>query len=406
MRVAVVGTSNSVRKDGYVPQLAGDPRVSRLSNYSLGASTSLISIPRMENVDFSRFDFCLIDFSVNEEVLRKNGGLDLDLCRDVVESLVVRCLAARCLPVFALLPRMIATESAQMRTFYRDLARTMNVPVIDGYDLVDGLLACSDVTRPGMFIDKSHIRPWVAGVFAQTLADGLAGLFAKEDRFVDEPVTAPRFRAVDVSEQIEPSWLVERVNRSNGLVTLDFLRSEVPTKLRFDVQGADLVGMYVNLKATDVFVSFASGADHVLIDLRNKFFDDEEFEFIVSALPLRRRLPIVDGSVEMRSFDSEGVSAFGLAHDIKGELGRVTRPASGRIEIAKLLVAEREAMTSPFASAQSNRVDIVAAAHPDGFRRATEAFRQAFPIEGDHLFEAEHRQKNALRTARTKRLTA
>lgn len=406
MRIAVVGTSNSLREDGYVPRLAADARVAALSNYSIGASTSIISIARTEDVDFSTFDFCLIDFSVNEEVVRKNGGLDLALTREVVESLAVRCLAARCLPVIALLPRMIETESSRMRTFYRDMAREMSLPIMDGYDLVDRLLACSDVTKPGMFLDKAHIRPWVADVFARTLADGLAKLPPPEDRFVDGPLEARRFCAVDVSRHIPPCSSAERVNRSNVLVTLDLLRSVAPIDLMFEVHGADLVGIYLNLKDTNAFACFSSGDDRVLIDLRNKYFDDDTFEFIVSALPLKRRLPILNGRLEMRSFDSDGVAAFGSADDIRGELGRITRPATGQIEIAKLLMAEREALISPVAAAPSNHMDIVADAGPEDFTRATEAFRRTFPIEEDHLFEAEHRQKNALRAARRKRLSA
>lgn len=398
MRIAIVGTSNSLRKDGYTFYLRADPRVETISNFSIGASTGLHSIRSTMNIDFSKFDYCLIDFSVNEEVVRKNGALNLAFSKAIFDSLVVRCLAGGCIPVVTLLPRMIEIHHSKMRSFYLKLSADWGIPYFDGYELLELIKSISDIRGFGLFLDVAHIRPWVCLVFAKSLLDGLESL--PEHRLVARDVTAPSFNCIGIADRLAGTDGLAIAQRGSARASGRFVRSTEPATISLqDIDGEEVIGVCVNLSETNCFLEL-SGSNATALDLRSNYFENPAYRLVISALPLMTAVAVADGRLQIRSLDAEGAASLTTITGMASELGRSSRPATGQIEIADLFVRERGEVRSSNGPADGlNRPLLLPSSHA-GIELAAGVYRSLFSKEHD---EAETNAGRA--RAREKRRT-
>jgi hypothetical protein len=381
MRIAIVGTSNSLRKDGYTFYLGADPRVESLSNFSIGASTGLHSIRSTKNIDFSQFDYCLIDFSVNEEVVRKNNALNLEFSKTIFENLIVRCLAGGCIPVLTLLPRMTDTHQSKMRSFYLKISADWGIPYFDGYDLIDYMKSVSDISGFGFFLDVAHIRPWVSLVFARSLLDGLASL--PEQRLVAREVAAPSFACIGVADRLAGTEGLEITERGSARASGRFVRSTEPATISLhEIDGEDVIGVCVNLSETNCILAL-SGENETALDLRNNYFENPLYRLVISALPLMNVVTLTDGYLQIRSLDADGAASLTMISGMSAELGHASRPAKGQIEIADLFVRERGEVHSPNAPVDGlNRPLLLPSSH-SGIELAAGVYRSLFSKEHD-----------------------
>lgn len=385
MRIAVVGTSNSLRRDGYTSYLVRDPRVTALSNFSIGASTGLHSLRSTEGIDFRRFDFCLIDFSVNEEVVRKNNALNLDVSKSVAENLIVRCLSGGCIPVITLLPRMIETHQSRMRQFYLKIAAGWGVPFFDGFELVDFIKEVSDIRGSGLFMDVAHIRPWVCLVFARALADGLASLPA--ERTGDRTLFAPALATVKVADRLASADGLEIVERGSSRASGHFVKASRPTRVALrDVVGESLIGLCVNLSETNCIASFRS-MNSTALDLRNHYFGNASFRIVISALPLMETISIAEGTLEIETLDEAAASALGGVGGMEGELGRSSQPAGGQLEIADIFLRLHGEVRSQHAPVDGLHRPLLLPSAKPALEVAAGVYRSLFSKEHDDAEE-------------------
>lgn len=75
MKVCLIGTSNSIFKDGYASAFRDDPRVTNFEKYSIGASPSIIIPYFIESIDFSKFDYVVFDTAINDRNYYKHGSI-------------------------------------------------------------------------------------------------------------------------------------------------------------------------------------------------------------------------------------------------------------------------------------------------------------------------------------------
>ena len=105
VKLSVLGTSNSLQKDGYTSHLVRENGISDLLNRSLGVSTSHLCALYATPSTFVGRNGCILDFAVNEEVFERSLPSVTPDMSNALKFAVAQALEAGCLPVALLLPR-------------------------------------------------------------------------------------------------------------------------------------------------------------------------------------------------------------------------------------------------------------------------------------------------------------
>lgn len=401
MKIVVVGTSNSLRKEGYFPYLAADPRVKQAVNQSIGASTSLHTIESTAGVDFSQFDFALLEFAVNEEAILAGGGLDLDVVKGVVSNLIVRCLSGRCIPVIVIFPRLLrGGQNSVMRSFYRSLATSYSIPFLDVYEIVEYVRSASDIADFSIFKDSAHVEQWLCCAISQIIVSGLQKLEDTPHRFVEGNIEAPAYGSLPLVE-IVPELMERSVERATSRSRDHFVAARSPDAFRLHNVGASaLVGVGINLSETDCILEI-SAKDATLIDLRNVYFKNPAFRLVKSAFPLPRRIEIGEECVVLRTLDSLAAEGS-IVSSATMELGRIRRPAVGVLEISALIVEFAETVTSPVCPHKSLAGSILDVEHQYILQMTCALYRALRSVDQDAIAEKQFKERALQKRAKRK----
>lgn len=104
IRVCLVGTSNSIYKDGYSAGIAQNTSVTEFTKLSIGASPSVIIPYFLAEVDFARFDIVIFDTAINERNYYINKSIRKEQIREFLEWGIQNASAAGCRVGLLLMP--------------------------------------------------------------------------------------------------------------------------------------------------------------------------------------------------------------------------------------------------------------------------------------------------------------
>jgi hypothetical protein len=219
--VCLLGTSNGVIKNGYADYFQRSPALSHFDNHSLGASTSAFVFYRAPKVDFSRYEFCILDLCVNDGRWIDSGHVEPESWTQAVMDLCRLVLAAGCLPVLLILPSPnLLARSPEIQARARDVARRLNLPFFDGYDLLRQAMAARPGTSAeGFFRDPVHIHEWFGQHISRLLVESLPRLRAQRQpagRVIQESIA--RHSLIDLTSQ----FAGETMTRGTSLVRENF----------------------------------------------------------------------------------------------------------------------------------------------------------------------------------------
>jgi hypothetical protein len=250
MKIAVFGTSNSILKNGYVSGLRFSPYVDTVQQFCLGHSTS-VSLPyTTKGVNFDDFDYCLVDFVVNEETFEKFPESHREI-RNRLDFLISLLAEKKCVPVAMIMPVQIRVDKPlPVYRLYLEYFREHNFPVFDGYDALRRLMAGSDTPLPSYFRDPSHLSNWAATALGLALGEQLA---AFADKLLDRRVSTVRGHTFGyVRFNPRHNRAIPVVTRKSALSTERFLRIGAEERILFGIGEAEAVsGVGLNLGQTN-----------------------------------------------------------------------------------------------------------------------------------------------------------
>lgn len=335
--ILLVGTSNCMLKRGISLGLASQPGVGRLENRSLGASSSIHLARSTEDIDFSKFDFCILEFSVNEDVLLRSHAARPELIEINLRHIVARCVHAGCIPVILIFPRKPDPEKNAGRTFYLEFARRFNLPFFDGYSLIAALKKKHRLEHDGLFQNPNHVMPDVGYLFAKALAPGLLRITRLRARLVPSAWQWRELAQLQLSPAQAPGC--EIVTRRNTRFTESFcvLTPEAPLVIDLGATAiGELTGVAVNIGNTQGFL-IIEGETRAILDLRNEYCGQQRHALSISILPLADSIKPRAGKVTVRCTldESETVGCAGKMSEFLGNSTRTEGPA--RIEISRLI---------------------------------------------------------------------
>lgn len=373
MRIAVVGTSNSMMKHGYADAIARSMRVADCRNMSVGKSVSLLFALTTEGLDFSQYDFCIFDFTVNEEIFVRHG-ITRAAMRDCVLSLAGRAWTSGCLPVLLMLPRRsVLARHSHIRDHYLAIAAELNLPFFDVICHVERLEAERGLARDDMFQDDGHLAEWLAIALGHQLLDALSGL-ARQSReaiptpwfcFDYRPLTAASLAGADTAT----------VRRENSVFRLDFAELRPGQAKRASLPaGSEIVGLYANLAATAGFLRLG-GATTEIVDLRNAYQGGGRDRFVLSAIALQRPVAAVAGGMSIEVIREQDIDQSARETVLAGIPEREKPKDLAYVELGGLICRSAGRETIATRPAPGLHIDIAAATSPAAVETAIDIFR-------------------------------
>lgn len=173
--IALVGTSNSILKDGFSSGIS-ENKFCRLTNISLGASSSAVGIWAIEKIDFIEYDFVIIDLLNNEEHIIYSGFNVIDRAIGNIVTLLNQCSLGRAVPIIVSFPRkFFLSQNCNLRPLHEavmELSRSLSIVKFDLYDFVERVIVLkSEVSLNDLFLDEAHLKRPIAKLIGAAIAE-------------------------------------------------------------------------------------------------------------------------------------------------------------------------------------------------------------------------------------------
>ena len=287
LSIAIAGTSNSILKNGYSYGVAEHPGVSKLDNWSLGASTTVV-LPKISNErTFELYDYVIFDFAVNEEQLLGIGATSVSDIKDRLVQFISRKLNFdSVVPVIALLPldwgRDIPKPVSQ---FYKAFARERGYPFFDGYDYVAEIRHRIGRSYP-LFQDAAHLLPTVAYGFGELIAETLVRSEKSPLLYTTrEDIAAEyRYQKVSPSDHVVATPPLER---KTSISSGTFYKVTASKKLLVCLdKEVRLCGLELNCAQTNANVVVDNGHNEVVRATNTRHYTGDGVKFIHAVVPV------------------------------------------------------------------------------------------------------------------------
>ncbi|SFN16550.1 hypothetical protein SAMN05216224_102744 [Thioclava dalianensis] len=196
MRLLVFGTSNSILKGGYVDALRSLSDVFHLDRIGPGGSTSIILPFFGADINFSNYDFVVIDTSINDGAFVGWGILHVEEILANIRWFCALALKSGCVPVILCMPnrRFVDTIDPAISA-YKQVSEEFAIPLLDGYSFVRAIAAETSSPIKELFLDDLHLLPEISRQIAPRIISLCHPVFASHD---DHSI--PVFRRVLASD--------------------------------------------------------------------------------------------------------------------------------------------------------------------------------------------------------------
>lgn len=104
MNVYLIGTSNSIFKDGYSAGIAQSKYVSFFEKGSIGASPSIIIPYFLSKVNIYDYDWLVIETSINDRNFYINKAITIKQIKEYVEYGIIKAINNKCVPLLLIMP--------------------------------------------------------------------------------------------------------------------------------------------------------------------------------------------------------------------------------------------------------------------------------------------------------------
>ena len=330
MKVCLVGTSNSLFKDGYAQALKDDRRVDEFIQYSIGSSTSIILPYFLSEIDFSRFDVVLFETAINDRNYYIYKSVGKQQLFDFLEWGIEKALKAGCKVGLVVMPTLGAFEFKTISwQIYKRLASVWGVAFIDGFEyarLRSSFVGCE---IRSLFKDKFHFKPNVAYSFGHLILD-----FVLEATPTARTLKrVPKFSVVSLSKNAGESTL----QRKNSLFEVEFAVIDEGDSIKIEIpKNMEVVGVSYNAAKSVGCLKISS--DKTCIKSLTSNYVENGKDLLLIVVPFTSGgIMSNDGYIDLSLANSEDIPTepdrFGKFD--KNSLG------CGHLEVEKLVLMER-----------------------------------------------------------------
>ncbi len=276
MNICLIGTSNSIYKDGYAGGLEQSPYISHVVRNSIGASPSIIIPYFASQIDFSQFDWLILETAINDRNYYKYGSITKKQIREFIEYGIARALEKGCLPFLLIMPSRKAFDKETISgLIYRKIANELNIPVLNGFEYIQQYAKQNNMTIGDCFIDDFHIQKPIAYEIGLKIAEILN---EKRDIQPLAPVYKYHYKVIDLA-----FYSSKTIHRKTSILQYEFACLESNDQISIPIKpSTSIVGIAYNAAKT-VGSLYINSDQPVVKDLTTKYLlqDKELLLFMV-----------------------------------------------------------------------------------------------------------------------------
>jgi hypothetical protein len=340
IKVGILGTSNSVMKDGYTVSLQNNPDIVIRKNASIGSSHAALIPYTFSKHDFNDCDVVVLDILANEQYALWLHDYDISLSLQIFDYFLTVCAVSHVLPVILLVPERIGYRSPkdpkfqQIRRRYIEVCNKRGIPYFDGDAYIKNVYTKTHFSK--LFQDDVHIMPLYAQEVGSILAKSIATIYSSH-KIINEELNIYDFKYINViGGNTESKNIVER---KTSIVECKFLKLSAGETCDVNVGEYEIVGIAFNMAQTNGILEF-KGGDLNYKMLSNAYFDPNRSLWLVIWSLLKPIKSNIDGKVRLKCLERADILNMEL-HD-HGKIKEEYSDEPVRIEIQGLIVRSKE----------------------------------------------------------------
>lgn len=249
--VAILGTSNSVMRDGYVTGLGQRRGIQVVANASLGSSHAPMLAYRLPGLDPVDFDFIVLDLCINEQRAIYRNLYDLDLTTDLFNYFLDWCARKRVTPVVLILPDQLSfghpsphPRANEVNDHYVRMCRKYRILYFDGRRFVKTLAKSRGTIPSNLFKDVNHLAAETAQLLGKRLGKRIK-LLARTPSVRWSLTRSHSYFYLPVPPQ-------DTLERKTAIATVRFARMDLNTNLTIPCPaGCHVVAVALNMSQTN-----------------------------------------------------------------------------------------------------------------------------------------------------------
>lgn len=251
-RVLLSGTSNSLIAKGINASFSANPAVTKFTNQTYGASGTVAIGDHLRNIDFSKHDFCVLDYWVNESVFIWQKESTTKSAINSISAMIDAASIAGCKPIAIIFPdQNRLTAKRPFEDAVKDNFRSRGIPVFDSYKFAERIMAASNFSYEELFLNPMHIRREIGKFMGE-----IAIKFMQSDLGQAKPqITKTELTYHPLSflphENVRVKGTAKLVQRETRLLKTDVLRIEPGARIHLSVDGpVEVIGLTCNAART------------------------------------------------------------------------------------------------------------------------------------------------------------
>jgi hypothetical protein len=272
LRVAILGTSNSIMRDGYIAGLGKKRGIEIVANASLGSSHAPMLAYRLPDLERVAFDIVILDLCINEQHAAYRNLENLPLTTDVFGYFLDWCGRKRVMPAILILPDQSCfgyptshPRANEVHNHYVNLCKKHRIPYFDGRRFVMSLAKSRGGAPAGLFKDANHLAPVAAQLLGKRLGKRL--------RLLETKPPARRTLVRSHAYVYVPVPAANTLERKTSIATVRFARMDVNSRLPIPCPPrCHVVAVALNMSQTNAALKI-SGNGQLFKRLDNAYFD-------------------------------------------------------------------------------------------------------------------------------------
>lgn len=256
MNVLILGTSNSLLRDGWVDGLINAGH--QVDNLSVGASPSiqfLDTLATNENIEFSRYDIVFIDAVINDEAYFPKFIGQKRYLQVYFDELVKQISCQAPVVVIEFARRRCFKEQSWASLIHESVAHNYSQKFISLRRILHDVFKLSDKNFDDLYCDNIHFRPEVAYIFGFALGRSLnkiipkiSGKVMKKFIVLTENLQSKQYKqtrfknskfSIEATTIDSKEKLLSDVSTGEAIAGFKIVSSHTNCFLKLDIKGGD-----------------------------------------------------------------------------------------------------------------------------------------------------------------------
>ncbi|MDR1614142.1 MAG: discoidin domain-containing protein [Campylobacteraceae bacterium] len=346
IKVGIIGTSNSVMKEGYIVGLQNNPDVVIQKNASMGGSHATLVPYAFSKHDFSGCDVILLDILVNEQFIIFGYDYNIPLSLQIFDYFLTACAALHVLPIMLLMPEAMGYNSPQnpkfqqIRRHYMEICSKQNIPYFDGYAYAENTWGKKYFVR--LFQDRAHLSPIYAQEMGSALAKSILTIY-NSHKIINEDLNIYDFKYIGViNSGTENKNIIER---KTSLTENRFLKLSLDETCDIQIGEYEIVGISFNKAQSNGILEFKGENLYHKMTLTPTFHPNRLFTMSVWSL-LKPIKADAGGKIRLKCLALADIPNIELHDEGRNFEQYSSSNEPVRIEIEGLMLRSKEMHTS------------------------------------------------------------